>query len=50
MIEFDENDNVRVKDLAEDYVSRTLVPAKKYNREFSRELLLSAYSKLSRYT
>ena len=45
MIEFDETDNVRVKDLPEDYVSRTLVPAiKKYNREFSRELLLSAYS------
>lgn len=45
MIEFDETDNVRVKDLPVDYVSRTLVPAiKKYNREFSRELLLSAYS------
>ncbi len=45
MIEFDENDNVRVKDLPEDYISRTLIPAiKKYNREFSKELLLSAYS------
>ena len=44
-IEFDEKDNVRTKDLSQDYISTTLIPAiKKYNREFSKELLLSAYS------
>lgn len=45
MIEFDEIGNVRVKDLQPEHISQIITPEiKKYNREFSKELLLSAYS------
>ena len=45
LIEFDKNDNITVKDLEKDYISRRVKPAIiKYNREFSKELLLSSYA------